>query len=65
MPNGPSQELDIAVSEVNKWVDLEWDLTADNDGKAVRSGYYTKVVLFPGWDTNTADIYFIDDIVLE
>lgn len=61
----PNQEIDLTVDKANEWVELAWDLTTDINGNAVASNAYSRVVLFPGWDTTTADVYYVDDITME
>ncbi len=65
VPGGDSQEISLDIAEADTWIELVWDLTTDKDGNAVVSEKYTKVVLFPGWDTTTADVFYIDDIIME
>ncbi|WP_317127697.1 PKD domain-containing protein [Marinoscillum furvescens] len=61
----PNQEIDLTVDKANEWVELTWDLSTDINGNPVASNAYSRVVLFPGWDTTTADVYYIDDITME
>jgi PKD repeat protein len=61
----PSQEIDLSVATANEWVELEWDLSTDINGNPVESDKYSRLVLFPGWDTTSADVYYVDDITME
>ncbi len=61
----PSQEIDLEVATAEEWVELEWDLSTDINEEAVKSDLYSGLVLFPGWNTTTADVYYIDDITME
>lgn len=65
IPGGDSQEMDLNVDQASQWVELVWDLSTDINGNAVQSKKYSRVVLFPGWNTTTPDVYYIDDITME
>jgi PKD repeat protein len=61
----PSQEIDLNVATANEWVELVWDLSTDINGNPVESDKYSRLVLFPGWDTTSADIFYVDEITME
>jgi hypothetical protein len=49
-------EIDGTINAANTWQLISIDFSAAN------SGVYDRLVLFPGWSTTSADIYYIDDI---
>lgn len=61
----PSQEIDLNVATAQQWIELEWDLSTDLNGNAVESDKYSGLVLFPGWNTTTPDVYYIDDVTMQ
>ncbi len=49
-------EIDANVTAANTWQQISIDFSA------ATSGVYDKLVLFPGWNTTSSDVYYIDDI---
>ena len=49
-------EQDFPIGTANEWVEIEMDLSG------APAGTYNRIVLFPGWDTTTADTYYFDDL---
>ena len=56
-------------SNPNDFVEIDGTVTAANtwqlvsiDFSAATSGVYDRLVLFPGWNTTSADVFYIDDI---
>lgn len=51
-------EVDATINNANTWEELTFDLSG-------AASDFDRVVLFPGWGTSTADVYYVDDIVQE
>lgn len=49
-------EIDATVTTANAWEEVTFDLTGE-------PAVYDLLSVFPGWQTTTPDLYYIDDIV--
>jgi PKD repeat protein len=56
--NSSFVEIDAMVTTANTWQEVTFDLTGE-------AAIYDLLSIFPGWQTTTPDVYYIDDIVQE